>query len=345
MNSSNDHAQVPYPPSWVDRLVIWIDNLRGPYWLFYVLAMIIMAFIINALLWLGGGLPLGEVNLINSSYAVFVFYYLGLYHYLTHVASRALRVYRPLLDVDDAAIQRLDHELTRLPRWIGRVAVPIGFVMAALSVIGDPTYGEDVQPTLLLYTGDILITGFLIATFLAVIIRTIRQLVMVNKLHKQATNLNLLKLAPAHAFSALTARTGIGIIFAGVGASIMEILTVGYLSDVLVYVLLSLLALATFILPVIGIKNRIEEEKERALWEVTDLLQITTGRLHGMVRNSEDKGLKRVEKATAALFRERELLKKVSTWPWDPATIRGFTSALLLPIFLWVVTRLLERII
>lgn len=345
MESTANKVKILYPPSWVDRLVGWIDNLRGPYWLVYVLATVIMAVIINAMLWFVGGLPAGEVDIVNSSYAVFVFYYLGLYHYLTHVASRALRVYRPLLDVDEAAIHRLDHELTRLPRWIGRLGIPVGFVLAALSVIGDPTYGGDVQPTFLLYAGDILITGFLMVTFLAVIIRTIRQLVMVDRLHKRATNINLLRLAPAHAFSALTARTGIGIIIAGVGASMMEILTEGYLSDVLVYVLLSLLALAAFVLPVIGIKNRIDEEKKRALGEVTDLLQVTNERLHEMVRNSKNKGFKKVEKATAALIRERELLKKVSTWPWDTATIRGFASALLLPIFIWIVTRLLERIL
>jgi hypothetical protein len=345
MESTANKVQALYPPSWVDRLVEWIDSLRGPYWLFYALATIIMAVIINAMLWMGGGLPAGEVDIVNSSYAVFVFYYLGLYHYLTHVASRALRVYRPLLDVDDTAVQRLDHELTRLPRWIGRLGVPVGFVLAGLSVIGDPTYGGDVQPTFLLYAGDILITGFLMATFLAVIIRTIRQLVMVNRLQKRATNINLLRLAPAHAFSALTARTGIGIIIASVGAYIMELMSNGYVNDVISYVFLSLLALAAFVLPVIGIKNRIDEEKERALGEVTDLLQATNERLHEMVRNSEDKGLKRVEKATAALIRERELLKKVPTWPWDTATIRGFSSALLLPIFLWIVTRLLERVL
>jgi hypothetical protein len=128
-------------------------------------------------------------------------------------------------------------------------------------------------------------------------------------------------------------------------AAILDILTYGDISGTMIYVVFLLLSIAVFILPVIGIKNRIDEEKERALGEVTDLLQVTTERLHGMVRNSEHKGLKRVEKATAALIRERELLKKVSTWPWDPATVRGFASALLLPIFLWTVTRLLERFI
>lgn len=49
--------------------------------------------------------------------------------------------------------------------------------------------------------------------------------------------------------------------------------------------------------------------------------------------------------AIAALMRERELIKSVSTWPWDPRMIRGFASALLLPVFLWLITRLLERLL
>ena len=34
---------------------------------------------------------------------------------------------------------------------------------------------------------------------------------------------------------------------------------------------------------------------------------------------------------------------RISTWPWAPTTLTGFVSALLLPVLLWVIQRLLTR--
>jgi hypothetical protein len=46
---------------------------------------------------------------------------------------------------------------------------------------------------------------------------------------------------------------------------------------------------------------------------------------------------------TSALA-ERDLLMKLSTWPWTTATIRGFGSALLLPVVIFVITRGIDRL-
>ncbi len=45
----------------------------------------------------------------------------------------------------------------------------------------------------------------------------------------------------------------------------------------------------------------------------------------------------------ASLVVEREALSRLSTWPWDTATVTGFVSALVVPALLWVVTHALER--
>jgi hypothetical protein len=306
--------------------------------------MVLTGVIINTTLWLNGDLPLGSIDILNSSFSFFVFIWVGIYHYLNNVASRALRTFRPLLDVDDAAIFRIEHELIKLPRWIGRLAILLGFGFGLLFILTEPKLEESFQPTLLTYAVDFLITGFMLSTLIAVVIRSIRQLRMVNRLHKRATNLHLLNLAPAHAFSSLTARTGIGIIFVLLMAAILDILTYGAITGTMVYVVFLMLSIVVFILPVIGIKNRIEEEKDKALAEVNDLIEINTQRLKTMVKNSEDKGMREVGIAAETLVRRRDLLKNVSTWPWDPGTFRGFASALLLPIFLLVVSQLIDSL-
>jgi hypothetical protein len=45
----------------------------------------------------------------------------------------------------------------------------------------------------------------------------------------------------------------------------------------------------------------------------------------------------------ASLIAERELIAKLSPWAWSVGTIRGFASALVLPIVIWTITRVLER--
>jgi hypothetical protein len=45
-----------------------------------------------------------------------------------------------------------------------------------------------------------------------------------------------------------------------------------------------------------------------------------------------------------SLSAEREVLARVSTWPWEPATLTGFLTTLVLPVLLWVVQRVLERV-
>jgi hypothetical protein len=35
---------------------------------------------------------------------------------------------------------------------------------------------------------------------------------------------------------------------------------------------------------------------------------------------------------------------RASTWPWAPETLRGFVTALVLPIALWLVYRFLDQV-
>lgn len=345
---SNQRTDVPNPPSWIDHLIAWVDRLPGPAWLFYILSVLAVGFLLNAGFWIDGGLPAGTFDPLFTNFAIFVVYWLGLYQYLTEVGSRSLRSFRPLLKADDAEIKRIDHELAILPRWLGRLAIPIGLGIAVADILGEPAqYGDLVPRTAFPYVVDVAVTGFLVATFWCLIIRTIRQLRMVRRLHKRATNISLMKLDSSHAFSALTARTGIGMILSLVLIFLYDPTEVapGTTLDILSLSVLAIVATAAFVLPVIGMRDRLEEEKLRVLDETNDLLLAATEHLHNKLRSDNYQDIRDTKDAIEALIRERELIEKISTWPWDPRTLRGFASALMLPIFLWLVTRLLERFI
>ncbi|NIM92116.1 MAG: hypothetical protein GTO18_00155 [Anaerolineales bacterium] len=334
--SATQSTEAPFSPSWIDRL-------PGPAWIFYVLSTLAIAILGNALFWIDGSLPFGSIDRFITIFAIAVLYWLALHQYLTQVGSQSLKTFGPLLAVDDTEFAIIDYELATLPRWLGWLAIPLGIAFAAATILGDPApFGELVPLTALPYVGDIVITGFLVSTFFCLIIRSIRQLRMVHKIHAQATNINLLKLKPVHAFSALTARTGIGVLLVLIFAYLLEPQPFGTGLDIITYVVTALLSIAVFVIPVIGMQGRLEEEKQRVLNETSDLLKITSASLHSKINDRNYDDLGGMETAISALIRERELLEKIPTWPWDPRTIRGFASALLLPIFLWLVTRLLE---
>ena len=47
----------------------------------------------------------------------------------------------------------------------------------------------------------------------------------------------------------------------------------------------------------------------------------------------------------ASLVVERDVLAKMSTWPWDTATLTALVTTLILPTILWLLTHMLERVV
>lgn len=306
-----------------------------------------LALLFNAVFWIDGGLSIGSFDTIITINTLMEFYWLALYHYLTRVSSQALKKFRPLLGVDDSEVARIDNELRILPRWLGLIAIPVGLGFAIAMYFGDNApFGTIITRTPLPYVVDAAGTSFLVATFYCLVIRSIRQLYMVSRLHAQVTNVNLQKLDPAHAFSTLTARTGIGLILLLIFIYILEPASLDTTPIEVFFVsVIVLLSIAVFILPVIGIRDQLEAEKRRLLNQTSDLLQVANDSFHSKINSRDYKDLGGMEIAIRTLNHELELIGKISTWPWDLETFRGFISAVLLPIFLWLITQLLERLL
>lgn len=334
----------PYPVSWIDRLANWVDALPGSPWLWYVIAAILIGSLGNAVFWIDGSVPLGEMTSMGTSLGIFSIYWLGLYHYLSRASSRALRAFRPFLEVSDAELEEIDSRLRYLPRSIGWLLVIIAVPLTLATVFSDPSpYGDIVPNGPAPLVGDVLVTSFMMATFLAFLVRSIRQLLMVRALHERATKIDLLNLAPAHAFSGLTARAGIGLSLVVVVGMVVDPMASTAPVNLLLSLVVGLVAVGVFVIPVVGMQDRLEEEKRRELEKVNQSLRAMRARLHAHVQQEEYGQMTQFEAALAALLRERDALGRISTWPWNPRTIRGFASALLLPIVLWLATRVLER--
>ena len=159
-------------------------------------------------------------------------------------------------------------------------------------------------------------------------------------LHRRASNINLLHLEPAHAFARLTAGAGGGLILLMVMGNLYnpELSTGVNLIGTLLMVLFGIII---FVAPLIGMRSRLVQEKVQRLKEISELLEWTIGQIHDKVRN-KDLDISEARSTMGTLIEEKVLIEKVSTWPWNPGTIRGFASTLILPILMWFVNRFLE---
>jgi hypothetical protein len=103
-------------------------------------------------------------------------------------------------------------------------------------------------------------------------------------------------------------------------------------------------AIACFVLPLRGMHRRLAAEKDRALAEVASRIAALFVRLHELVDQKILADADKLNNQITSLFAERAALARVSTWPWEPATLTGFLTTLVLPAFLWGIQRLLERV-
>ena len=343
-HSAIQNGQARNQLSWIDRLIQGIDRLPGPAWLFYVVGTLAITLLINVVLWIDGSTAFGSYGSFQGIFPPFVLYFLALYHYLTRAGSNSLLEYRPLIEVDEVEFARIDDELSTLPRRMGWLAIAIAIFSLPNFFLSGQAFGVHEPNTALPYVVAGAAAVFFGATIFCLFFRSLRQLRMVHKLHARATKISLLQLEPAHAFSGLTARTGIGVIL---------LLVLGYIRDpslvsgvwVFSYLIMAVAAIVIFIVPILGMRDRLAQEKKRVLGVTSDLLQLTSDKLDEMILAEDYANLQGTETAIRALIRKREMLAKISTWPWDPVTIRGFSSTLLLPIFLWLIKQLLERFV
>ncbi|MEW6029503.1 MAG: hypothetical protein ACOYZ8_10045 [Chloroflexota bacterium] len=181
------------------------------------------------------------------------------------------------------------------------------------------------------------------------IVHSIQQVRLIARVHREATNVNLYESDSHHAFSKLTMRAAIGLVLPIYAYTFVGILINYYRAsnmsavDIGIVILVILVASAIFILPLLGMRRRLVNEKERLMVESNRRFEATVRMLHERVDGKSLEKMDDLNKALASLFLEKDNLKKISTWPWEAETMRGFLSSVGLPILLWFVTTYLGR--
>jgi hypothetical protein len=323
--------------SWVDRLTEAVDRSPLPPWLVYPL---IFAVLLSVLVALAGPL-VTEYFPIYFLAAVWAVFPLALMHHLDRVSARALDQFRPVCDLNDVEAGRLRLELTTMPAAPTAVASLAGaafiwFFYLTNRGLFDPILGSPLQ-----FVVGMGVNTFCFALLAVLLYHTVRQLRMVSRIYARLQRLDLFNLSPLYGFAALTARTSIAWAVAlyfslALNPSLLE-------SGVAMGAVLlqASLVLGTFAWPLFGIHRRIVQEKERATVRVGESLQRAIAELNRRSASMDLAEMDALNKMILSLIASREVLGKVPTWPWSPGTPAAVGTALLLPVALFVIERLL----
>lgn len=334
----------PYAPSWFDRFTDWIDDLPFPAPAFYIGMAVLLAGIQIILQWNAWG---GVIYGFPLVYVVTLPYHLALTHYLDHVAARSLNRLRPLLSVSPAEADEFLYRLTTLPNRGVMIAGFFGILYGFFILVSIP---YDIQITDLHFTDapvsrafNIVFTPILFFFVAIMVYHAIHQLNVVRQIYDGCIKIDLFSLRPLYAFSSLSGLTVIGIGFnTYLWFSSSPALFEFNLVFLFIFVVVALL---TFILPLRGAHSLLVEEKERLLSENGERHRAMTTELHRRVDANELGEIDNLSKTLSSLDLERVLLERVSTWPWQPGTIRTVIAALLFPVVVWLMQWLLERVL
>ncbi|MDQ3707448.1 MAG: hypothetical protein M3437_19920 [Chloroflexota bacterium] len=334
-------APLPYPPSWVDKFTDWVRRLPMPAWVFYLAVVILSAVVL---------LPLDALSpeiVLSSASAVYVF---ALVHYLDDWATAALKRFRSIMTVDDAEYERLCYRFTTMPRRPVLIATVIGAIYATIAFLtfgaSDPSVSGETASTSV-FEAIPLIYSYASYTVVGLLIyHTIHQLRLMNEIYTHHTRINLFQRGPMYALSRLAARTSIGIsiptfLWFQLVSSSEE---VDYSAAFLETAFFGTVILLTFIWPLLGAHSLLDKEKERLKDQLARRVEATIIELQSRVDSGDYQGRDALRDTMEGLVASQSVIDKLRTWPWQTQTISGVGAAFLLPLFIWFIQRMLERL-
>jgi hypothetical protein len=268
--------------------------------------------------------------------------------YLDDVAKRALAAFRPAMRISDDDYRELEYRLTTLPAGAALIATIVGgaigasvlpFLVAQLGRQGKvfTSVPAAIQETIV-FVGMWCIYGVLGY-------HTIRQLRLVNHIYTNYTHIDVLFLDPLFAFSWLTARTALGWVVTAYAFLVTVPGSFGNVLSVAIMAANVLFGVIAFVWPLLGIHRLMEIARRVRMASAAHRLETVITELHRRTDTGEFKDMAEMKDAIEALLHERDVLEKTPTWPWRRETLSGFASALLLPIILYLITRMIDTVL
>ena len=313
------------------------------WWVFPALAVLLFGWA-HAILWATGRLPFGAISPVIAVGIVYGPFLLGVLAAANFVSKRSLVAFWPATGWPDDDRARWAAAFVDTPGPWGWVALLIGVPLAIGSFLSAPTdllgQGGDRFVLLVAYL-PALILGYAMAP--AAFVHTLRQLRLVSRIHREATAIDPFDRGPVYAFSRLTVLTGLSYVLVGYySLTLNGAFTAGNLLAVGALVVSLVVGIGTFVLPLWGIHERLVDEKALLVRGVDERVSRIATEMYRRIDAGEFDGSKVVSDALAGVTTLRDRIQRLPTWPWPPQLLRGFVSALVLPLVIYLLTRLVS---
>ena len=341
-------AARPYAPSWLHALHSAIAALPGPAWLAFVGVGLLVG-LFTQVQFTENGTNQPNTLYIPSLYWAFmggsILWSVGAFQRL---AERAFDAFRPALVADEPSAAKLRYELAVIPAQ-GSAVLLVGsaLVTAAAFVLAPEDAGVvGLSPPILV--GAFLTQALAGGVMFTLAYQLLRQMRLIRGALADAS-VDLFRPGPLQALSRITARTGLGLVVI-IGSSVLVLPPPPDLTSLLVnwapfLVVPPAIAAIAFLVPLSGMHERLEDEKARLLGEAEDRLRLVLDDLNHDVDAKDLSRADGLSKQLASMVQQRDLIAKLPTWPWSSGTFRAFVTAILLPLFLFIIQRLLTQVV
>jgi len=339
-----------YKLSWVDRFLSWLRRLPIPIWVSFALLYFVATLLFHIAWWLDGAAPFGVTNgslLFNGLWSIIgpVFLY-----YLARIADQALNRFAVLVPTKKREIEELRRQMTTVSQGLAFWSVALMAVVIGAGVYFDPSFMYVGLKNPISYALVLGLAIFSYAFAPILIVQGIRLLRAVVKAYELVGEVNIFHLQPLYAFSGLTMTASLfwllifnmnifGNFVLAQSSGVDLVLSIVFNAPLVV------LAFITFLYPLWGIHGRILRKKERALEENGLQIEKVHQKLYGHLAKSKYKDAGDLDKALSSLYKVREQIEKVPTWPWRPGSLRNFLSAVFLPLALWLLQQYLRSLL
>jgi hypothetical protein len=346
--TKNEGQPRPYPPSWVDHLNGWVDGCKCSSLYFYVGLGLVLVAVQLAVLWIEGAFSLGTIFPAQLFIPAMISLFLAAIYYLDTWAEAALKTLRPALTASEVQRERLLYQLTTLPAIPTLLSSIV--VVGAIFLLGQST-GEtesSIEALAASPTAQVALTvmywigWWVLGAFLY---HTIHQLRAINRAFTRHTRVHLFATSPLYAFSGVTAFTAAILAIAAYGWTALNPDNLADPVAIVVVFLITALAFVVFAWPLLGTRRLLAREKAQWLDQVSLRVEAVFAEIHLRIDSGDHKEVEELTKTIAVLESQRDTLKGISTWPWQPETLRTLVTALLLPLLLWIIQYILQFVL
>jgi hypothetical protein len=332
--------------SWIDQFIDWVETLPVPAWLFYLTLHLVFFLVINMAQWNAGQLTVGQFELANILDPLWASIPLVFLHSASNLAGPAIDMFREMINTSNAEFDQIKYEFLNLPAQIMWVIFGIFSVLLTTITIIDPQGFTG-------FTNAFSVIAFLVLGILGFsltftfIVHTYRRVILVNHIYQRLGTLNLFDLGPIFSLSGLTTRSAIGIVLIANQDFISNVITTSSEQDFALAIANTLtifvIGSAAILIPLLGIHRKLQAEKNRLKQDNAKRIHKANDVLNQRMDQSEFENISGFSSGLEALFLFRDRINKIPTWPWDWAAIRGFISAVFLPLAIWAIQSLLTR--